>query len=142
MHEATIAQAILEIANDKLKATPHAAAILAIHVIIGEFRNVELDSLMFAFDNIKLVSDTTRQCRLVAEIVNAKAACRGAGHLYHPTFDNSFRCPRCDNGIGKLLCGEELDVIQLTLQAEDEPTAGEHKGEPNDNEVDTYARVT
>jgi Zn finger protein HypA/HybF involved in hydrogenase expression len=54
MHEASVAQSILRISPVRsLASTAHTDTVTAIHVIIGQFRNIDIDSLKFAFDNIR-----------------------------------------------------------------------------------------
>jgi len=129
MHEATIAQSILEIAEAKLRAIPNAGSVLSVHVIVGEFRNIDAMSLKFAFDSVKDLYNSCAECELEIETIEARAFCRGDSHLYHPHFNSGFRCEQCGEGIGKMLSGEELDVIGITLEALD------------DKEKDDYARV-
>lgn len=117
MHEATIAESILKIASKKFKDTPYALRVLKIHVIAGEFRNVDRDSLEFAFDSLKSCFDGTDTCTLELEIIQARALCRAEQHPYHPEYERAYRCHLCGSGIGKLLCGEELDVVNMNLEA-------------------------
>lgn len=117
MHEATIAQSILNIVSTKLKQTSNAAQALNVHVIIGEFRNVDPVSLQFAFDNLRSFYEGCAACTLQAEIIQAKALCRKELHLYHPQFEQGFCCTTCGAGIGELICGEELDVVAIKLEA-------------------------
>ena len=128
MHEATIAQSILDIAVEKLNQEPEAVCVSSISVKLGEFRNVELDSLQFAFDNLKGQFPGCQNCQLKADIVLSLALCRDCGHTYHPHFEQSFRCDKCQGGMGKLLNGEELDIVAITLEAVDK-------------ELSDYARI-
>jgi len=116
MHEASVAQSILNIASKKLASTAHTDTVTAIHVIIGQFRNVDIDSLKFAFDNIRSMYAGCSSCQLEAEVVTARATCRGCSRTYNPDMATSFRCPMCGNGVGQLISGEELDVIGITLR--------------------------
>jgi len=116
MHEASVAQSILRIACNKLASTAHTDTVTAIHVIIGQFRNIDIDSLKFAFDNIRSMYDGCSNCRLEAEVIAARATCRGCSRTYNPDMATSFRCPQCGNGVGQLITGEELDVIGITLR--------------------------
>ncbi|MBY0552500.1 MAG: hydrogenase maturation nickel metallochaperone HypA [Candidatus Obscuribacterales bacterium] len=118
MHEATIAHSILEIVTDKYKATPHSRGALKVNIIVGEFRNVDLESLQFAFDNLRPLYSGCAACQLKAELVEAKALCLNHGHRFSPRYNTGFQCPDCGGPIGKLICGEELDVIGITLEAE------------------------
>jgi hydrogenase nickel incorporation protein HypA/HybF len=116
MHEATIAQSILNIAVDKLNQLPEAVSVSSIKVQLGEFRNVEMDSLQFAFDNLKSSFKGCRDSQLEAEIILALAQCRDCADTYHPDFDQAFRCSKCNGGMGKLMKGEELDIVSITIE--------------------------
>jgi Zn finger protein HypA/HybF involved in hydrogenase expression len=117
MHEATIAQSILKIASTKLKQTPNAERVLDIRIIVGEFRNVDIESLHFAFDNLKDMYEGLDRCVLQTDKISAQAICRTSKHIYHPNQENHFCCTICGDGIGNLVSGEELDVIGVKLQA-------------------------
>lgn len=111
-----MAQSILRIASKKLASTAHTDTVTAIHVIIGQFRNIDIDSLKFAFDNIRALYAGCSNCHLEAEVIAARATCRGCFQAYNPDMATSFRCPQCGNGVGQLITGEELDVIGITLR--------------------------
>lgn len=111
-----MARSILDIASKKLACTAHTDTVTAIHVIIGQFRNIDIDSLKFAFDNIRPMYAGCSNCKLEAEVVTARATCRGCSDTYNPDMATSFRCPGCGNGVGQLICGEELDVVGITLR--------------------------
>jgi len=116
MHEATIAQSILNIAVDKLKQAPQAGSVSSIKIQVGEFRNVEIDCLQFAFDNLKISFEGCQNCQLKTELILASARCRDCADTYHPDFEEAFRCRKCNGSIGKLMSGEELDVVAVTLE--------------------------
>ena len=59
-----------------------------IKIQIGEFRNVELDCLQFAFDNLKTKIEGCQNCQLKAEIILASANCRDCTGVYHPDFEH------------------------------------------------------
>ncbi|HEY9715693.1 MAG TPA: hydrogenase maturation nickel metallochaperone HypA [Chroococcales cyanobacterium] len=118
MHEAVIASSILNIAVANLKQiAPENGRVTAIDLSVGEFRNVEIESLRFAFDNLKLDHPGCESAVLVVNPVTAIGKCSGAGHVYVPRFDSAFRCPECGSGVGTLLAGEELDITNMELQA-------------------------
>lgn len=116
MHEATIAQSILDIASERFKETPQAITISTIRIVAGEFRNVDCESLQFAFDNLKTSYSGCQNCQLQAEVATASAQCRQCSNIYHPDFERAFRCTKCGDGIGKLISGEELDIVGIVLE--------------------------
>ena len=117
MHEASIAQSILQIVTEKFEATPHSSAALSVHIIVGQFRNVDIASLQFAFDSLRGLYRGCQNCQLEAELIEAKAICLEQKHRYAPDFNHGFACTICRGPIGKLVCGEELDVVNITLEA-------------------------
>lgn len=118
MHEASIADSILKIASTRLRQTPHAEAVTEIHVLLGEFRNVEPESLQFAFDALKGMYTGLAECELFFEIVKTRAFCQKSKHQFTPEFSNQFRCDKCASGISEIICGEELEVYKICIMAE------------------------
>lgn len=125
VHEATIAQSIINIASSRMRDDHSLEAVLNIEVGIGEFRNVDPDSLTFAFDWLKASQKPLSACHLSTRLIAAQALCRGSQHKYRPSADLSYRCPLCREGMGKLLAGEELDILGMTFQ--------QHKEQENGN---------
>ena len=117
MHEASLAELILQEIDRKFRRTPNAAAATSVHVIVGECRDVGIVSLAAAFDNLKSLYQSCRQCHLQAEMVGALARCRGNEHIYHPCRANAFCCTECGAGVGDMLAGEELDIVAITFAA-------------------------
>lgn len=115
MHEATIAQSILNMAAIKRDSLPASACAIRISVQIGEMRNVEKDSLDFAFENLKSLYKGFENCHLEMNLIKARACCRQADHQYNPRFENAFCCEQCGSGIGKLVAGEELDLVNVVF---------------------------
>lgn len=117
MHEATIAQLILlrsiEIAS--IKNEP----IVSIRIRVGRFRNVDPESLLFAFQSLKREYDPTTNAELSIESVSALARCSIGGHQYHPSADDYYCCTICGGGIGELLNGKELEIIAVETTIND-----------------------
>jgi hydrogenase nickel incorporation protein HypA/HybF len=114
MHEATIAQSILEIA--RLRVAAHdGARVERVRVEIGAFRNVDPEALSFAFDGIKQDYDCCHEARLELRLIEALAVCQKQRHNYSPSAEYGFRCELCNSGIGELLAGEELNVVSCVL---------------------------
>lgn len=116
MHEATIAKSILEIVSRQIAQTPGALRAVQVHVVAGQFRNVDRESLEFAFDSLKMLDQGTSGCILQLEMRSATALCRDSQHSYQPCYQQAYRCPFCGSGIGKLISGEELDVVNVRLE--------------------------
>ena len=76
MHEATIAQSILDIVAAKLQKNCDANCVKTVAVRIGEFRNVDCDSLSFAFDSLKGLYCGLSDCELSLESIKTLAWCR------------------------------------------------------------------
>lgn len=130
MHESAIAKSILEIVAQRLQSLEAEANAHSVSVIFGEFRNVEPESVAFAFDNMKQFYPGTLNCRLSIDIIAAVAKCKDNNHKYHPLAVSAYRCPECGSGIGDLVQGEELDVVNVVVELE-KPEA----------EKEEYARI-
>ncbi|HIA51538.1 MAG TPA: hydrogenase maturation nickel metallochaperone HypA [Candidatus Melainabacteria bacterium] len=116
MHESAIAKSILEIVSQRLHSIGAPATAHNVSVVFGEFRNAEPESVEFAFDNMKAFYPGAANCQLVINTISAMAQCKRAQHKYHPEASNAYRCPTCDSGIGNLLQGEELDVVNVVVE--------------------------
>ncbi len=128
MHEATIAQSILDIATKRFSETPEAESVSTIKIMLGEFRNIDWQSLQFAFDNLKSNYNCCKDSELQAQFIMTSAECCQCGDVYHPDIAEAFRCTKCGGGIGKLISGEELDIVSIILEA-------------NTKDENNYARV-
>ena len=117
MHEATIARSILNIVEKRIESLGPYARALRVEILCGEFRNVDPESLGFAFDSMKECSDSTADCRLDINLIKATARCTNQ-HIYQPIGELAYRCPHCDGGIEKMLQGEELDVVNVVVEVE------------------------
>lgn len=121
MHELAIAQNILKIIETRLPVQPEqpeATILQSVHIVIGEFRNVDPQSLEFAFDALKTSSPACNKCRLQIEIQTALAHCASSSHSYRPSLDNGFRCTECGAGIGSIERGEELEIRGFTYTSQ------------------------
>ena len=116
VHEATIATNILESISRRMASFDQPVFARSVHVRIGEFRNVDFESLRFAFDSLKDLNPACAGCVFVPELVAAIALCRKQQHKYHPDPASAYRCSECDGGIGILLAGEELAITDIELE--------------------------
>ena len=106
MHEATLAENILDIA---LKAAEqnHAAKVFKVGLTLGKLAGVEVEALTLAFDVLK--EDTpAKDAELVIKRVPISATCNKCGKTFQLEGYNFF-CPDCD-GVLILQSGRELLV--------------------------------
>lgn len=106
LHEATLAENILEIAFETAEKN-HAEKILAIGLTLGEMAGVEVEALTLSFDVLK--KNTPADCaELKIKRVPIMATCNKCGKSFRLESCNFF-CPECD-GILILQSGRELLV--------------------------------
>ena len=117
MHEATIAKSILESA---VKRAASFSQVVCINVRIGEFRNVDPESLTFSFDCLKQEFSLLLDTELRIDWVPALAHCRENAHNYKPIADQFFACPTCGSGIGNLVAGKELEITGFIVAEQTE----------------------
>lgn len=119
MHEAKIASLILEKANSKLSEFSNVEEVKCIELMVGRFRNVDTESLNFAFDALKSEKKFFENTVLKIDEIEAVAICENNGHSYVIEFQNGFACPKCGSGIGTLKSGQELEIRKIQLVSED-----------------------
>lgn len=115
MHEASIAKDILLSIGKRVDKEGPEFQSSSVTVRIGEFRNVDPDSLKFAFDSIKASFPSCGNCQLQTEYVEAEALCVANSHLFRPSSQNKFSCPVCGAGIKQFIAGEELDIVSIVI---------------------------
>lgn len=147
MHEATVALAILNRALAAVEArahketntldavttsdtiaesdhnTPPIFDVVKIVVNVGEFRNIDSESLEFTFSALRKDFPLTQNTELEIRTIQAIASCSVQHHRFHPAADNYFACTICGGGIGKLLSGKELDIINIEMEQRLKETA-------------------
>ena len=106
MHEATLAENILDIALEAASKN-HAEKIFKVGLTLGEMAGVEVEALTLSFDVLK--KDTAAaSAELVIKRVPIRAACNKCGKIFRLERYNFF-CPECD-GVLILQSGRELLV--------------------------------
>ena len=106
MHEATLAENILEIAFDAANQN-HATKIFKVGLTLGEMTGVEVEALTLAFDVLKK-NTPADGAELAIKRVPISAACNKCGKVFRLERYNFF-CPECD-GVLILQSGRELLV--------------------------------
>lgn len=113
MHELSIAQSILEIAE---KAAPKdkQAVVTGVGLQVGELSGVEVDALQFALSII--TKDTLLQrAELHIEIIKGEAECLDCGTVFAvPSFGTC--CPQCSGYSMTILKGRELKVLNIVVE--------------------------
>ena len=106
MHEATLAENILNIALDAAEKN-HAAKIFKVGLTLGDMAGVEVEALNLSFDVLK--KNTPADCaELVIKRVPISATCNKCSKTFRLERYNFF-CPECD-GVLILQSGRELLV--------------------------------
>ena len=106
MHEATLAENILNIALDAARQN-HATKIFKVGLTLGELAGVEVEALRMSFDVLKKNSPAD-DAELVINRVPISATCNKCGKIFKLERYNFF-CPECD-GVLILQSGRELLV--------------------------------
>ena len=112
MHEISIAQSILEIAEANARKQ-NARRIRAIKIRLGEFTTVVREALEFAFEVAR--RDTLAEnARLVVEIVPMVIRCVTCGPVTAPARGVCLICPQCGLPL-EVVSGEELQVEYIEV---------------------------
>jgi hydrogenase nickel incorporation protein HypA/HybF len=110
MHEAGIAQYLLEVAGEHLQRVPH-GAVRTLHVRIGEMAGVNPDSLTFAFEC--MVKGTELEgAQLAVERVPLAVDCDACG-TRTPVADYVFRCAACGAETVRIASGREMQFVSI-----------------------------
>ena len=123
MHEAGIAQNLIDAVTARLAATP-SARVTAIHVRVGELSGVSSDALDFAFQCLAATTPLSG-AKLVFDTVPLIVACDACGRT-SPVEDLVFRCGACGSERTRIVSGRELEV--RTLELEDETEVAHARG--------------
>lgn len=112
MHELSIAQSILAIAEKALPET-ETAPVTAIRLQIGELSAIETDALVFAFSVIR---ENTRfgQAELEIESIPGEAICLDCQRIF-PLHTYATPCPGCGGYSRDIRRGKEMKVLHLSV---------------------------
>ncbi len=133
MHEATVALAVLKravqavenrskIDDDTIREFDSkteeklSLRVVKITLNVGEFRNIDSESLQFTFSALRKEFALTHHTQLEIRSIPALALCTTAYHEFHPEPDNCYSCTICGGGIGKFLNGKELDIVNIEIE--------------------------
>ncbi|MCX8084302.1 MAG: hydrogenase maturation nickel metallochaperone HypA [Calditerrivibrio sp.] len=112
MHEASIAQSILDIVVDTALKN-NAKKVTAVNVLIGKLASIEKESLITAFDVLKqdtIANDAT----LNVQVVAIKGRCLDCGDEgeYEEYY---FVCKKCNSINVEIISGEELAIADIEV---------------------------
>ncbi len=114
MHEISIAQSIIEIAEAKAREE-HSRCIQVIKIRLGEFTTVVREALEFAFDVAR--QDTLAEnARLEIESVPMIVRCVACGPVTDPVREFCLICPQCGLPL-EVVSGEELQVEYIDVES-------------------------
>jgi hydrogenase nickel incorporation protein HypA/HybF len=113
VHELSVSSAIVD------TAVRHAGGrrVLAVHVRLGELRQVVPDSLTFWFEFVARET-VCEGARLEHEVVPARLRCNPCGTIWELE-QPLFRCPSCGGSDVTVTSGEELEVESIEVEEED-----------------------
>ena len=115
MHEFSIAEELVRVIREELRAHPNARLKTAL-VRIGVLRLIEPMTLEYCFE-AAVADSPLAGARLRVERVEASARCRKCG-LDFTVEDNWFECPQCGETGAQLRRGDELQLVSLELERE------------------------
>lgn len=114
MHELSIAQRIIEVAEQTLNDN-NATKVINIRVRIGELSSVNKESLEFCYNVIAKDKEWFNGSSLIIEQVEWLVRCKRCGFEYNPNI-NLLECPMCGDKEFILLKGNELDLIDMEVE--------------------------
>jgi hydrogenase nickel incorporation protein HypA/HybF len=113
MHEISIIESILEVAEEKAREV-NSPSIKVIKLRLGQFTNIARESLEFAFEVARL--GTLAECaRLEIEVVPMVLHCVVCNSRAQPTRAISLICAQCGFPL-KILSGKELQIEFIEIE--------------------------
>lgn len=112
MHELSIAQSILSIAEDAAPLNDH-AVVTSVGLQIGELSGIEIDSLKFALSVIK-ENTILEKADLDIDIVKGEAECTECKNIFPMSYFGCC-CPQCGSYFVKVLKGREIKVLNIVV---------------------------
>lgn len=120
MHEISIAESILEIAEAEARRA-NASAVLLIRIRLGEFTTIVREALEFAFE-IARQQTIAAQAQLEIEVVPTVVECVVCHTAPHPITEVCFVCRECGFPL-KIVSGEELQIEYIEVETEKEQSS-------------------
>jgi hydrogenase nickel incorporation protein HypA/HybF len=115
MHELSIAQALVEQAQDIAKQN-HASCVTSITVAIGALSGVDHDALQFVFP-MAAEGTVAQAASLIVDTVPAQVMCHACNQSSNPELP-SFACRRCGSDNIEITGGRELMLKSVDVDAD------------------------
>jgi len=115
MHELSIAENLVRVIREELRAHPNARLKTAV-VRVGGLRLIEPLTLEYCFQ-AAVADSPLAGAQLRVERVEASARCGKCG-LEFTVEHNWFECPQCGETGAELLRGDELQLVSVELERE------------------------
>ncbi|MBD3169459.1 MAG: hydrogenase maturation nickel metallochaperone HypA [candidate division Zixibacteria bacterium] len=114
MHEFSIVQDLMELAEDELGKIGYTGKVNSLTLVIGKLSGANPDSVSFAYDAI---SPQTRLkgAKLIIKEPSAVCICGGCG-VNSELAGIDYRCPLCGSGDVKVEGGRELRLDSMELE--------------------------
>ena len=112
MHELTIAQSIVELA-DEIAVKENAVAVQTIEIEIGALSGVVLDALEFAL-KIMVKNTKLEKAKINYLKVDGLADCSNCNSQFK-TNDLLAFCPKCNHANFRIIDGKQLRIKSLTV---------------------------
>ncbi|MDR1763367.1 MAG: hydrogenase maturation nickel metallochaperone HypA [Dysgonamonadaceae bacterium] len=113
MHELSIAQSIVEIAEQQAQSR-NASEIEEVELEIGALAGIEISSLEFALETC-VKGTMLENARIVRRDIAGEGCCSGCGRQF--PLENLFTpCPACGSYAIKVLKGKELRIKSIVVK--------------------------
>lgn len=113
MHEASIAQSLLDIATEECRKKGF-NKIISVRIRIGKASGVMPEALLFAFDALK-AGTMASGATLDIEEVPVSGHCDSCGSDFTVGEEYILKCPRCGSGSFRACSGRELDITEMEV---------------------------
>jgi len=114
MHERSLVQNLLRQVAE-IVAAEGGGQVTEIHVQAGDLSGVEPLLFQTAFDDM-VSAVFSSDCQLALEVVPVTAVCSQCGHQFE-IVDFQFRCPACQVGSVRVIQGDEVTLISVTINS-------------------------
>ncbi|MCF0155249.1 MAG: hydrogenase maturation nickel metallochaperone HypA [Veillonella sp.] len=112
MHEMSIAEGIVDIVLDTVKAN-QAKVVHSVQLDVGLMSGVEPDALLFCFDAVTK-GTPAEGAKLEINTIPIVGRCFDCGHMFDVK-DYVFVCPQCGSRIVQTASGKELRVTSIDI---------------------------